>query len=186
MKLPKEATNELAKYGFYWIALKVIFQDPKGPKKIGCFATFRQFSQKRSDDFLRLCIHLFADDRDQLTVKRWIWFNYSESHFQGRKGHYSVITKCCPNLLHHVSSLVWNQSYPKIWRCEITLNVVFNIRTLQFGPLWSIWANISETVHAMINVSMKHSYKIIYNQSINFFFYFTTYTDSYQRYTCNN
>ena len=49
----KEGTNELSKDGFYLIALKVIFQDPKGPKKVkfDCFATFCQFSQKLSDNF---------------------------------------------------------------------------------------------------------------------------------------
>ena len=53
-------------------------------------------------------------------------FIYSKGHFQGRKGqvcpfshnywYYSVVTKCCPNLLHHVASLLWNQSCPKIWK----------------------------------------------------------------------
>ena len=50
---------------------------------------------------------------------------------------------------------------PKLKYME-TLKVIFKVK---FGPLWSIWANISETVHAMNNVSMKHIYKVIYNIS---------------------
>ena len=52
-KLPKEGTNELPKDGFDWITLKVIFQGPKGLKKVTfcCFATFCQFSLKWSDNF---------------------------------------------------------------------------------------------------------------------------------------
>ena len=34
MKLANEGTNELSKDGFDLIALKVIFQGPKGPKKV--------------------------------------------------------------------------------------------------------------------------------------------------------
>ena len=29
---------------------------------------------------------------------------------------YSVVTKCCPNVLHHVASLLWNKSCPEIWK----------------------------------------------------------------------
>ena len=49
--LPKEGINELSKYGFDWIVLKVIVQGPKGQKKVkfGCLATVCQFSQKRSE-----------------------------------------------------------------------------------------------------------------------------------------
>ena len=38
-KLPKEGTNGLPNDGFDWITLKVIFQGPKGLKKVkfGCF-----------------------------------------------------------------------------------------------------------------------------------------------------
>ena len=56
MQLPKEDANELSKDGYDGIALNVIFQSPNGPKKIkfGCFATFCQFSQKRSDNFSSL------------------------------------------------------------------------------------------------------------------------------------
>ena len=55
--------------------------------------------------------------------------------------YYPVVTKCCPNVLHHVYSLVWNQSYPKIWK------VIFKVRKVQCGLLWFIWTNISETVY---------------------------------------
>ena len=44
-----------------------------------------------------------------------------KGHLQGRKGQdwpifHSVVTKCCPNLLHNVASLLWNQLCPKIWK----------------------------------------------------------------------
>ena len=47
--------------GFYLIALNVIFQGSKGPKqvKFGCFATFCQFSQKRSDKFSFSLVYRF-------------------------------------------------------------------------------------------------------------------------------
>ena len=58
---------------------------------------------------------LYASDRGWYwsTVKRCIRLNYSKCHFQGQKGqvwpivhnylYYSIVTKCCPNLLHHVA-----------------------------------------------------------------------------------
>ena len=48
----------------------------------------------------------------------------------------------------------------------MTLNVIFKIRKVHFGPLGYIWANISETVHAKTNGSMKHLYKVIFNLSV--------------------
>ena len=47
--LLNEATGKLIKYGFDWIALKLIFQCPEGQKKIifGYFATFWQFLQNQ-------------------------------------------------------------------------------------------------------------------------------------------
>ena len=64
--------------------------------------------------------------------------------------------------------LLWCETNPvlKYERCGITLKVIFKIRKVQFGPLWFIWANISETVHAMTNVSVKHIYKVIHNLSV--------------------
>ena len=108
------------------------------------------------------------------TVKRWIWLKYSKGHLQSRKGqvwpifhnnrYFSVVTKCCQIVLHHVASVEWNQSSPKIWK-------IWNYSKRQKGPIWSIWANTSETVHAMTNVSMKHLYKVICNISV----YITTF-----------
>ena len=42
--------------------------------------------------------------------------------------YYSVVTKYCPNLLHYLASLLWNQSCPEIWK------VNFKVRKIQFGP----------------------------------------------------
>ena len=43
----------------------------------------------------------------------------------------------------------------KYERYGITLKVIFKVRNVQFGPLWSISANISETIHRMMKVCMK-------------------------------
>ena len=53
----------------------------------------------------------------------------------------------------------------KYERCGVTLRVMFKARKVQFGHLLSILANISETVHAMSNVSIEHIYKLLYNIS---------------------
>ena len=46
----------------------------------------------------------------------------------------------------------------KYERYGITLKVIFKVRNVQFGPLWSISANISETIHRMMKVCMKYIY----------------------------
>ena len=43
----------------------------------------------------------------------------------------------------------------------------FKVRKVQFGLLLSIKANISEKVHAVTNVCMKHIYKVIYDLSVD-------------------
>ena len=43
----------------------------------------------------------------------------------------------------------------------------FKVRKVQFRPLLSIWANMSETVHAVTNVCMKYIYKVIYDLSVD-------------------
>ena len=57
----KEGTNELPKDGFDWITLKVIFQGPKVWKRsnLAVFATFCQFTQKRSDNFSLFLVYSF-------------------------------------------------------------------------------------------------------------------------------
>ena len=62
-QLPKAGTNELSKDGFDWIALNVICQGPKCPKnvKFGCFATFYQFTHKRSDNFSLVLVYSFLE-----------------------------------------------------------------------------------------------------------------------------
>ena len=59
MKLSKEGADGIVK-----------FQGPKGQKKakLGYFATFWQFSQKkRCDNFYLFCMQLLGDDIDQLS-----------------------------------------------------------------------------------------------------------------------
>ena len=52
--------------------------------------------------------------------------------------YYSVVTQCCPILLHHVVSLVETNPVLKYERCGITLGVIFKVRKVQCIPLWSI------------------------------------------------
>ena len=47
------------------------------------------------------------------------------------------------------------------------LKVIFKVKKVQFGPLLSILANISETVHAVTNVCMKYICKVIYDLSVD-------------------
>ena len=59
-----------------WIALKVIFQGPKGQKKVklGCFATFCQFSQKNGMiNVFIFCVQFLGDDIDQLSIYGFDW-----------------------------------------------------------------------------------------------------------------
>ena len=43
----------------------------------------------------------------------------------------------------------------------------FQGQKVQFRPLLSIWANISETVHAVTNVCMKYIYEVICDLSLD-------------------
>ena len=106
------------------------------------------------------------DDIDQLSRDGFHWiiqkviFKVGKvrfSPFSHNDWYYSIVTKCCPHLLHHVASLLWNQSCPKILKVWNHSKIIFKVRKVQFGPLWSISANISETVHRMMKVCMKHS-----------------------------
>ena len=49
----------------------------------------------------------------------------------------------------------------------IDYKVIFKVRKVQFRPLLSIWANISETVHAVTNACMKYIYEVIYDLSVD-------------------
>ena len=44
---------------------------------------------------------------------------------------------------------------------ECIVKVILKVRMVNMD-LCDIWANISETVHSMTNVSMKHIYEVIY------------------------
>ena len=75
MKLSKEGTNELSTDGFDWIALNVIFQGLKGPKRSTVTAIFSKFSQKPFDIFSLFFVHslLLGDDIDQLSRDGFVW-----------------------------------------------------------------------------------------------------------------
>ena len=144
-KLQKEGTNELPKDGFDWITLlKVIFQGPKGLKKVkfGCFCYFLPIYSK-ADRITFLCILLLWDDIDQLSRDGFHWiiqkviFKVGKvrfSPFSHNYWYYSIVMKCCPNLLHHVAFLLWNQSCPKIWKLWNHSKGHFQG---QKGPIWT-------------------------------------------------
>ena len=48
---------------------------------------------------------------------------------------------------------------------EFILKVIFKVRKINMD-LCDIWTNISETVHAVTNVSMKDIYEVIYDLSV--------------------
>ena len=117
------------KDGFDWITLNVIFQGPKGLKKVkfGCFWYFLPIYSKAV--WLTFLYFLYTASLG------WYWstcqemvfielfkrsFSRSErsglAHFSHNYWYYSIVTKCCPNLLHHVAFWLWNQSCPKIWK----------------------------------------------------------------------
>ena len=142
----KEGTNELPKDGFDWITLKVIFQGSKGLKKsnFAVFDTFCQFTQKRSDNFSLYLVYSFfrmilinCQEMDFIELFGKVIFKVGKvrfSPFSRNYWYYSIVTKCCPNLLHHVAFLFWNQSCPKIWK-------VWNHSKChcqgQKGPIWT-------------------------------------------------
>ena len=49
---------------------------------------------------------------------------------------------------------------------SVILKVIFKVRKVKFGPLLYMYANISETVHSVTKVCMKHIYKVIYDLSV--------------------
>ena len=164
MTFPKEGSDGLPKDGCYWITLKIIFQGPNGPKTVKfCFATFCHFSQKRFDNLFIFLLYtaswgliseLSRDGFHRIIQK--VIFKVGKvrfSPFSHNYWYYSVVRKCCENVLHHVASLLWNQSCPKIWKVWNQFKSHFQG---QKGSLWSISANISETVHRMMKVCMKH------------------------------
>ena len=74
------------------------------------------------------CVYSFLlmiDSIDNLSTDGFDWIiqkvifkvgNVRFGPFSHNYQYYSVVTKCCPLLLHHVAYLVWNESWPKIWK----------------------------------------------------------------------
>ena len=107
------------------------------------------------------CIQLPWDDIDQLErdgfrgIIQKVIFKVGKirfSPFSHYHWYYSIVTKCRPNLLNRVASLLWNQSCLKIWNVWNHSKGQIQGQKVQFGPVWSISANISETVHRMMKV----------------------------------
>ena len=112
--------------------------------KAGTLLAMKWLRGKLSDTILlTLPVQLLWDDIDQLSRDGFHWiiqkviFKVGKvrfSPFSHNYWYYSIVTKCCPNLLHHVAFLFWNQSCPKIWK-------VWNHSKGHFqgqkGPIWT-------------------------------------------------
>ena len=143
MKLSKEGTDGLPEDGFDWITLKVIFQGSKCQKRsnLAVLLLFANFLKNGLITFLCSFV-LLGDDIDQLSRDGLHWiiqkviFNVGKVRLSpfSHNWYYSVVTKCCPNLLHHVASLLWNQSCPKIWKVWIQFKCRFEG---QKCPIWT-------------------------------------------------
>ena len=137
---------------------------------LAVFLLFANFLKNRSDNFFLLFFYPASWGWYWSTAKKWIWLNYWKGHVQCRKGRVWLIfpqlsilfssIEVLPSCSFFVVKSILLQKYE---RCGITLKA---IQKVQFGPLLSISANISELLHAMINVSKKHIYKVIYNRSV--------------------
>ena len=122
-----------SQWGCWWTATRWIwlnhskchFSRSERSKKVkfGCFATFFKNGWKT---VLYFVVHSFlgmllinCKEMDFIKLFKRS-FSRSEnvrfSPFSHNYWYYSVVTKCCPNLLYHVASLLWNQSGRKIWK----------------------------------------------------------------------
>ena len=118
----------------------------KGPKRVkfGCFNTFYQFSQKHSNNFSLFLAYSFlgmilinCQEMDFIELLKRYFFLGRKVRFSPISHnylYYSIVTKCCPNLLHHVASLLWNQSCPKTWKPWNHSKGNFQG---QKGPIWT-------------------------------------------------
>ena len=100
-------------------------------------------------------------------MKSLIWLNYSR-YFRSFKGPVLVIFTQVSILFSSIEVL------PKFIASWVILvlfskfnGVIFKVRKVQFGPLLSILVNISETLHAMTNVCMKHIHKSLWSFSLS-------------------
>ena len=134
----------------------VNFKGQKG--QFGPFSIWRQFSQKLFDNFFSILswnfprrvlmdcqkIHFSRFERLK-KVKFGCFATFCQKvifkvvkvrfcPFSHNYWYYSVVTKCCPNLLHHVASLLWNQSCPIIWKVWIQFKGHFEG---QKSPIWT-------------------------------------------------
>ena len=145
-KLPKEGTNKLSKDGFNWIALKVVWKIQKR-SHLTVLLLFCQFSQKQSDNFSLYFLYTaswgwYLINREEMDFIELfeVIFKVGKIRFGPFPHNYlshSVVEQCCPNVLHHVASLLC----PKIWK-------LWNHSKSHFqGQKGPISANISETVH---------------------------------------
>ena len=135
-----------AKNGFNWITLKGHFSRSK-KVKFGCFANFLQ---NGLITFFNFCVHSFLGmilfnclEMDFIELVKRSFSRSKRSglaHISHNYWYYSVVTKCFPNLLHHVASLLWNQSCPKIWKAWNNLKDNFQGKK---GQIWTYVIYIS-------------------------------------------
>ena len=108
--LPNEGTGGLPKDGFDLITLKVICQGLKGQKRVkfGYLATCWQFIKNGLIFFLYTDIDQMSRDGSNGIIRKVIFKveKVTFGQFSYNYRYYSVVRKCCPNLLHHVPSLL--------------------------------------------------------------------------------
>ena len=130
------------------------FRKIRKRSNLAVFLLLANFFQKRSDNFSLFLVYSFlgmilinCQEMDFIEIFKRSFFKIGNGQvwpISHNYWYYSVATKCCPNLLYHVASLLWNQSCPKIWKVCNHSNGHFQG---QKGPMWSISVNILETVH---------------------------------------
>ena len=134
-----------ASWGWYWPKDQFSRSEWSEKDQIWVFATFANFlKNKRRDNFL---IVVYTASWDQLSRDGLDWIilrviskvgKVKSGPFSHNHWYYSVVA--APHLLHHVSSLVWNQSYQNIWNVWNHSKGYFQS---QKGPIWTFVVYLS-------------------------------------------
>ena len=139
MKLPKKGTNELSKYGFDWITLKVNLQGYKAPKgsNLAVLLLFAHFLKNGLITFFIFCIQLLGDDIDQLSRDGFDWI-IAKVIFKVGKVRFGPFSRIYPYLTETIYDFVFmfhrkfGHNIHRIWdisqnRTFLTLNMTFRV-----------------------------------------------------------
>ena len=153
MELPNDGTNELSKYGFDEIALKVIFQGRKGQicpfsHKYLCYSVIPKC-------WSILSCHVASLNWSQYCPKIWMLCSHSKWHFQGRKVKYGPLWFICTNISEtvYVRTKVYMQHKYVIYALSVDILMTFKciIKVIEFLVSCIFWM-----VHVMTKIYMKH------------------------------